>query len=284
MNALLCHSVLVVVAASVMPMSAGADKASGDRAEPLPSLLEGIDIDPKLGAQLPASLTFRDESGAAVELGSLYQPGVPIILTFNYSNCPMLCSVQLGGLVDAMQQMTWSAGKEFMVLTIGLDPTEDHRRALDTKMTYLERYDRPSADKGWRFLTGDEESIRALADAVGFNYRYLEKRNEWVHPAVIMIVSPDGQLSSYVSGVSFEPVQLRDALMIAGLGELGKATIDFILSCLHYVPPESHSRSAVSIMRWGGIAFVIFLLGALATSRKFKGKRVTPARTGAPEA
>src|SRR4029079_11445787 len=117
-------------AAAVCAWPAGA-RAGGDRVLPCegvppPPGMEGVAIVEKLGATVPLDLGFTDETGAPIQLGSLLGDGKPVILTFNYSACPMLCSVQRGGLVASLNELTWSAGVQFRIITIGLNPMEDH--------------------------------------------------------------------------------------------------------------------------------------------------------------
>src|SRR5690606_5298225 len=123
-------------------------------------------------------LSFRDENGDSVVLGELFQSGLPVILTFNYSNCPVLCSLQLGGLVETLRELSWSAGQQFHIITIGIDPDEKPERTREVKAQYLERYERNTAAEGWRFLAGSEVAVEALAEAVGYRYRLVPERNE----------------------------------------------------------------------------------------------------------
>ncbi len=231
--------------------------------EPTPAELESVDVHEKLGADLPVDAAFVDETGTPHKLGDFISDK-PVILTFNYSDCPMLCSVQLGGLVDAMLQMDWTLGREYEVITIGLDPGETVKRSQDTKANYLERYTRADAAKGWHFLRGTEADIKRVADAVGFGYHYFEPRKEYLHPAVLILVSPQAHVSTYVYGTLYDPIVLRDKLIGAGVGEVSEALERFILSCYHYDAPTGNGAIVAKIMRYGGLVFVFGLVGALA--------------------
>jgi protein SCO1/2 len=240
--------------------------APGGRAdEAAPDLMKGVDIQEKLGAALPLDLVFTDETGAPVRLGDLFTGDLPVILTFNYSNCPMLCSVQLGGLVDVLNRMKWSAGIEFRVITIVLNPMEGHRRAMATKLSYLERYKRSTADEGWRFLTGTDAAIHALAGAVGFGYRVNPATGDFLHPAALMIITPKGVVSSYLYGVEYQPGPLTGLLTAARRGSLTEAARKFLLACFHYESEKGASGAARLAMRLGGLLFVGGLLAAFGT-------------------
>ncbi len=155
----------------------------------LPEALRDVGIDQHLNQSVPLDLTFRDESGASVRLGD-YFGEKPVILALVYYECPMLCTLVLNGLVSSLKALSFSIGDEFDVVTLSFDPKETPEMAAAKKKTYLDTYRRPSAAEGWHFLTGDEESIRRLADAVGFRYRYDPESDEFAHAAGITVLTP----------------------------------------------------------------------------------------------
>ncbi len=257
------RSLHIGFAACVALCALGTSGMAADRMEKLPAELEEVSLTEKPSAQVPLDTIFVDELGKSIRLANLFQ-NKPVILTFNYSNCPMLCSVQLGGLVDTMLNMDWAIGKQFDVITISLDPKETTARARETKSRYLERYQRPGANEGWHFLTGTEADIKAVTDAVGFGYVYHPERKEYLHPAVLTMVSPDGKVSGYMAGVQYDAIALRDKLIIAGLGDVSEGLAEFILSCYHYEATSGNGAVVQKIMRYGGLIFVLGFVGALA--------------------
>jgi protein SCO1 len=137
----------------------------------VPEALRGIGIDQRLDESVPLDLTFRDETGETVRLGS-YFGSRPVVLALVYYECPMLCTLVLNGLISSLKALSFDAGREFDVVAVSFDPEETPELAAAKKETYLGSYRRQDADAGFHFLTGDEESIRRLAAAVGFRYRY----------------------------------------------------------------------------------------------------------------
>lgn len=243
------------------------DAAAADRIEPTPAELESVDVHEKLGASIPLGTEFVDADGKPVRLADVIG-SKPVILTFNYSNCPMLCSVQLGGLVNTMTQMDWDIGSQFDVITISLDPSETRDLASETRDRYIEQYGREGAFENWTFLTGTKENVDAVTDAVGFGYTYHKDRKEYLHPAVLTLVSPRGKVSTYIYGVSYDPIDLRDKLLLAGIGETSEAAARFILSCYHYDAPTGNGAIVANIMSVGGLVFVLGSVGALAIWRR----------------
>lgn len=229
-----------------------------------PVELEGVGVDEHLDTQLPLDAPFRDEKGRIVRLREYFKSGVPVILSLNYSNCPMLCSTQLNGLVDGLREIEWTSGKEFQVVSISIDPNEQPSRALETRQKYLKLYRRSL--NGWNFLVGGQASIKQVTEAVGFRYKYLPSQQEYSHPAVAVLCTPDGRISRYLYGVRFPEQTLRLSLVEASEGKIGTTGDQLLLFCFHYDPKTGTyaPRAARITMTVGCLASVIVLAGGLA--------------------
>jgi protein SCO1/2 len=241
------------------------------RAEPLPKELEGVGIEEKPGAQVPLAAVFTDEEGKEVTLGQL-MGGKPTILALVYYRCPMLCGLVLQGLLEGLKGLPSTVGEEFQVVTISIDPLETPTLAKLKKQTYLAEYGRPAAAAGWRFLTGKEKDIRAVADSLGFYYKWNEERGEYAHGAGIFVLTPQGKLARTLYGVLFPPRTLKLALSEA---REGKSSVGdkILLYCFHYDANEGRYVVAANrIMRLGGLATMLTLGTWLAVAWK-KGKR-----------
>ncbi len=233
------------------------------RKEPLPKQLTGVGVEEKLEAPLPLNLEFQNSAGESIRLGDLLDGDKPVLLTMNYSNCPMLCSLMLNGLVDGLEQMQWTVGKQFEIITVSLDPEETPARALSSKERYLSQYGRddPAVAAGWHFLVGEEKNVRALADAVGFGYRYSEERQEYLHAAALMVITPDAKVSRYLYGITYSPKTVRLSLAEASDGKFASTIDQLILFCFHYDETVGrYAPVARNIMTLGG-ALTVLLLG-----------------------
>ena len=231
-----------------------------DRIEPVPRQLARVGIEEKLDAALPLELVFKDDAGRDVTLGSYFRPGHPVLLTLNYFRCPMLCTLELNGLVEGMKGLGWTAGDEFTVVTVSIDPRETPTLAHAKKVGYLEELARPAAASGWHFLTGSAASIEALTKSVGFSYEYDKETDQFGHAAVVMMATPEGRVSRYLYGVAFEPATLKLGLLEASKGKIGSGWDRFILYCYHYDAGQGrYALAATSIMRIGGALTVLVL-------------------------
>jgi protein SCO1/2 len=236
----------------------------GQRMEAPPSDIQEVGVTEHPDAQIPLDLTFRDSSGKRVTLQELFDGTRPVVLTMNYSNCPMLCSLQLNGLFEGLQGLEWDLGENFQMITVSIDPKESPERSALTKQKYLKMYGRPGVGEGWHTLTGREENIRKLADAVGFGYSFVEDTGEYAHAAVTFILTADGRVSRYLYGIEYDPQTLRLSLVEAADGKVGSTFDRFLLTCFHYDATKGrYGPAAVKIMRLGALVTVVVLGGAL---------------------
>lgn len=284
------HSLALALALAVAlllppPAAVAQEDATDSRREPLPLGLEGVGITEHLNEKIPLDLKFVDEDGRDVLLSDYFEGDKPVILTLNYYRCPMLCTLQLNGLIHALQELKWMPGQEFEVVTVSIDPTETPNLALAKKKNYMREYGKAGAGSGWHFLTGKNDNIKPLAEAVGFAYKWNPARKEWAHDAAFFVITPDGVVSRYLYGIEFEPKQVRLALLEASQGKIGTTFDRIILSCYVYDPnAEGYVLQAWSIMRWGGILTVI-VLGVVLLAfwiRELRRKR-QPALTQEPQ-
>ncbi|MGO8748462.1 MAG: SCO family protein [Thermoguttaceae bacterium] len=241
-----------------------APAGAGERAEETPDALKNVGVTERLEAQVPLDLVFADSDGGQRTLGTLFDGTRPVLLTMNYSNCPRLCSLQLNGLVQGMEQLEWNMGDQFRVITVSIDPNESPERAAATKHRYMDGYGRYGPADGWHFLTGREENIRKLADAIGFAYTYVEETRQYAHAAVTMVCTPGGRVSRYLYGIEYKPQTLRLALVEAGEGKVGSTTDRILLLCATYdAASGSYAAAANKLMAIGGGLTVLVLGSAL---------------------
>ena len=250
-----------VLLACVAPLAAQPTVLPGQEA----TEMEGVGIVQKLDEIVPSDLAFTNSKGEPVTIADFMGGEQPFILTLNYYRCPMLCSLTLNGMIDGLRELDWSAGEQFQIVTVSIDPEEGSELASQKKKAYLSQYDRESAVEGWSFLTGEQDQITQLAEAVGFGYRYDDNTGEYAHSSSIIFVTPEGRISRYMNDVSFKPRDLRLALVESSEGRIGSAMDTLLLFNCFQWDPESNSyiASAWKIMRLGGVVTVILVVFGL---------------------
>ena len=224
-----------------------------------------IGVVERLGAAVPLFGAFTDSEGRPVRLGD--RAGRPLLLSFNYTSCPRLCGLQLGGLARGLKEAGW-VGEGFDVATVSIDPGEKREQMARYKVAMVrEAGGGAGVEQGWRFLRAAQADVDALADGVGFKYRYDEKTGEYQHQATLVVLTPDGRVSGYLHGITYAPGALRAAVDRAASGAVATAAEQrslggFLLTCMGFDPADP-APLALKVMRSGGVLAMVFLLSFL---------------------
>jgi len=287
---------------SSAPVTVSNPPPNGDEAMAPPPTYKANDVKviEKLGARVPLEAKFPPHDRHLLTPGQVLQPDaepgklgkagandLPTILTFNYSECPMLCNLQLNGLTAVLPQIAerkdgamFRLGEQFRIVTIDLEPNEDLAKLVAMRDKYIARLpeaQQKAARKGWTFLVaehpGDAAEIRRVAETVGFSYTYVTERAEWAHPASLILLSTTGTVTRYVHGIEFEPDVMRESILKAGASEPASA-VGFMNRCYHYDPDaNNHSRVGVMALRIGAAGFVVLLLSGLGVIHAIRKNR-----------
>ncbi len=245
----------------------------------LPRSLEGVGFDQRLDQPVPLDAEFRDETGQPIRLGDCFNDR-PVILVLAYYRCPMLCTEVLNGLVRALLDVPLEMGKDFNVVTVSFDPRETPELAAAKKKSYLERYGRPGAEAGWHFLTGEQDAITRLTEAVGFHYRYDAKDDQFAHASGILILTPRGRIARYFYDIRYSPRDLRLGLVEASDNKIGTPVDQVLLYCFHYDPAEGkYGATVMNFVRLGGVLTVLGIGGLVIVLRR-QGRRSARALAG----
>jgi len=253
---------LILTAASLLaqgrgPMTGG---ILSPPASQRPPGLQFVGIEQHLNAEVPGNVEFRDELGNTVKLGDYFGHGRPVILNLGYYTCPMLCSELLEGLAGSMKALTLQLGQDFDVVSLSFNPSETTEMAAEKKREIMKRYGRANTANGWHFLTGQPEQIKAVTDAVGFQYQFDPKTGQYAHATAIVLLTPDRHIAEYFYGVEFSPRDLRLGLVQASQGKIGNITDAVLLYCYHYDPRAGKYGAVISnVLKIGALATMLIL-------------------------
>ncbi len=250
MRAALSTAAALLLAAAVTAQETGTG---------LPEPLQEVGFEQRLGAQVPLELVFSDHLGAPRRLEEFFGRR-PVILAPVYYECPMLCTMILNGLTQALKVVSFGAGQEFNLLAVSFDPREGAAQAATSRAAFLARYGRPDPGDGWSFLTGDREAIARLTEAVGFRFRFNEASGEFAHTAGVVVLTPEGRVARYFFGIEYPPRDLRLALVEAADERIGSVVDRLYLYCFQYDPSTGeYSAVAMNMVRVGGVATLLVL-------------------------
>lgn len=223
--------------------------------------VQAVDVDEHLGARLPLELAFTDENGHRVRLADQFADGKPVVLVLAYFRCPMLCDLVLHGVVDAVVRQGLVLGRDFRALTVSIDPKDTPAAAALKQHGMLQALNAPDAGAAWPFLVGDVASVHRLAGALGFEYAYDPKSDQYAHPAVAFVLTPDGHISRYLYGVKFRPLDVRLAVDEAAHGKVGGIVDRVLLTCFRYDPATRRYGWAVRGVLQGGATLTLLAFG-----------------------
>lgn len=297
---------LLAALLAAAPAAAQMSYGKAPRLNKEPELPPGVGLEQKLGAKVPLDLTFYDHDGQPVRLGDCVGDK-PTVLVLAYFSCPKLCTEVLNGLVGEMKKLSrvgLSAGRDYHVITVGINPKETWTFARIKREAYLAEYDRRNpAEPGWWFLTAShgqgtdvleaEEKVRTLARAVGFNYAAdnhkayeqaaeetdpvkarvkmetaVRKTKDYVHPSMLAVLTPDGTVSQYHLGLApqdYTAEDIRRSLEAAKGGRVGSLVSRLALLCFAY---DEHTGKYEPVMRALAVVALPFplLIGAIVYS------------------
>jgi protein SCO1/2 len=227
-----------------------------------PEILKQVTIDGHMNAQVPLDTTFRDETGRTLKLRDLVHDGRPVVFVPLYYECPMLCTQVLNSLFTALRVISLNPGKDFTVVAMSFDPKEPFGLARDKKAAYLAKYERPGTENGFHFLTGDQASITPVLDTLGFRYQYDPAIDQYAHPAMIAVLTPDGRISKYFLGIDYSARDLRFAMIEASEGHVGSTFERKVITwCYNYDPTTGkYGLLTMRLVQAGGIATIVAML------------------------
>lgn len=252
-------------------------RAQGEAPGSIDSLAQNLTILQNLDGQVDLGLQFTDEGGQPVRLGKYFGGKKPVVLMLVYYGCPMLCGQVMNGTVEALKQISLEIGSDYDIVSVSIDPSEDHELAAKKKVPFVRLFNREGTEGGWHFLTADSASSAKLAAQVGFKYYYDTKLQQYAHSAGIMVLTPQGKISSYYFGITYDPQDLRLGLVDASDGKIGtladKAKLAF---CYQYDPTTgSYGVAIYKAIRVIGGLMIFTLVGFIFISvrRDRKKKR-----------
>jgi protein SCO1/2 len=238
----------------------------GKSSNGLPPALVNVGFDPQLNKQIPLDTPFFDEYGKPATIRQFVGKR-PVVLTFVYFTCPMLCNQVEQSLVGTLKMISFNPGADYDVVFLSFDPNDKPAEALQKKHEAMSRFARPATEPGWHFLTGTKESIDAVTKAADFRFTYDPQTKLFGHASGILILTPDGRISRYFFGVEYPPSNVRLGLVDASNGKIGTPVDHLLLFCYQYNPSTGrYSATIMTLIRMGGvvtlfcmaIGFVIF--------------------------
>ncbi len=221
----------------------------------------------KLGQTIDLNLKFIDEDGKDITLKELADK--PIVIAFVYFHCPGICSPLQTGLAEVIDRSDIVPGKDYRILSISFDHREGPDKAKKWQKQYLSGIKRKINSEDWKFLTSDSLTIQKITDQAGFYFKS-DGKDDYIHSATLIVISPQGKISRYLLGTQFLPFDLKMAVIEASQNKWNP-TISKILQYCYSYDPEGR-KYVFNFTRVAGV--VIFLaIGAFFAILLIKGRK-----------
>jgi protein SCO1/2 len=237
-------------------------------------LVRGIVYEQHLGQPVSPALTFVDDQGRTVQLGSYFR-GRPVVLAMGYYRCPMLCGIGINATARTLEEFPpQSSSRDFEFIFVSVNPAENYLAAAEKKSEYLRRLGWEPAAERWHFLTGGEAETAQLADQIGFRYRYDPEAKQYIHPSGLVILSPEGKISYYLLGIDYPAAELARALGNARRGEPGIAGQIISILCFSQSPvPGTVGYYVLIALRCGAVLTLGGVILLIRSKRRHPDRR-----------
>jgi protein SCO1/2 len=234
----------------------------------LPAQAQDPGLQPPAGARLPLDLSFLDETGHPTTPGRVLA-GLPGVLIFADWTCTALCGTALGLAAAVLPQTGLRPGQDYALLAIGLDPRDTPQQAATMRDAQLSG--QPALMAASRFLSGDAAAVQAATSAMGLRARLDPERDQFTHPAALLVLAPDGRLSALLPAFGLDPDELREALAVARAGGSTSVAARALLLC-NAILAGSHTAWVRQALMAGGMTTLLVLGAALLRLRR-QGRR-----------
>jgi protein SCO1/2 len=142
---------------------------------------------------------FAESKGATVALQELR--GRPLVISLIYTSCNHVCPMITQRLRQAVEEAQRMMGPDrFAVVTVGFDARND----TPMRMAAYARAQGVTLPS-WRFLSGDDATVSALAADLGFTY--VAGAGGYLHASQTTIIDRDGRVYRQIYGDDF-PIQV----------------------------------------------------------------------------
>ncbi len=230
----------------------------------------------RLGAEVPMALPVTASDGTMTTLQGIAD-GKPILLQLGYYRCPVVCSFVLGNLGACVNQMgaDMQPGRDYHIVSLSIDPKETPANAAEARIKVLGGVKPEWAGQGWHFLVAAPEAIKATAAACGFRYRHIPSIDQYAHPGVLVVLSPQGKVMRFLkaNGADLTPGILTQAVADAKADAVVRPAAEdsFAVCIADFV--NIFPRTAKNIMMLGGGLTLLVLVPAFLWLRRAETRR-----------
>lgn len=215
--------VLGLLLALFMGSARAIGRAPGDDRSSFDAAVMRVDESRYLGQPLGPNTEFLDEQGRRFALRDVL--GKPVILVLSYFDCDGSCPTVNQNLVHGLEGVKrFALGRDYRVLTVSFDRHD----TAQTAAAFLQKTKGLPAESrdAWRFavLQGEgSDAPKAFANSLGVQFYWSHIDKMFVHPNVLVFLTPQGRVARYIYGTRMDAKTLELALIDADWGRISES-------------------------------------------------------------
>ncbi|KAF1074770.1 SCO family protein [Halodesulfovibrio sp. MK-HDV] len=259
---------------SVLPPNDGSvpDMSGHVHPTPAPDSVEA-GVTERLGETITTPIYFTDSTGKRVDIRSLMTS--PVLIAPVYYSCPGVCHILMSSIAGVLPSVRLSPDKDYRIIMVSFDELDTPELAAKKKKNFmhaLHAADPSFPPDAWKFLTGDKQSIDTLMGEIGFRFKRIGK--DFVHPVILVAVSPEGRITRYLYGTNILPFDVTMALTESETDTPLFSVQRIAQLCFSYDPKgKKYVFDTMKIAGFGVIGFVVILALILSFGGKKKRKK-----------
>jgi protein SCO1 len=239
--------------------------------------LNAIGVDVTLGTTLDGTTPFSDSNGVIRPLSDFLKSAPATLIVPAYYGCPRQCGLLQNGVAELINSIALKLGTDYNVLTVSFDETDTPKIAKARSESFRKKVTKAGvAPEGWEFLTGGLDSINQLMGSLGFRFR--RDGADFAHTSAVYVLSKEGRVSQYFTGIEFPEWDVKMAIVDASQGRVGNAIDHILLYCFRFDPTKGkYTWAALGLMRVVATLTLIGLVGVIGTQLVRERRKLTKA-------
>ena len=165
--------------------------------------------------------------------------GRPVVLLLSYYDCDGVCPTVNARSAELLAGIRAKVPEDdYSVVTVSFDSNDDE---MSLKMFEREFLDTVATPPGnWRMaLMKNEADIERLTASVGYNFFWSTQDRMFLHPNVLIVLSPEGRVMRYLYAATVESYDIEIAISEATFGIPGRSKIAdlsdlLVIACYSY--------------------------------------------------
>ena len=210
-----------------------------------------IDEPRYLGNRLIGETVLTAADGRDFRLGELF--GKPVILLLSYYGCDGSCPTMGAELAKVLSKVErFRLGRDYRVLTVSFDQRDTAATAREflTKTKAMAGIT-GAAGEGWQHAVIKSGTVERFAGEVGFRFFWSDAAAAFMHPNVLVFLTPEGRVARYIYGSRLDARTVELALTDADWERISNSSAVFDMltgACFSYNYAEGRYQLNYSLL------------------------------------